>query len=199
MALTRKFLAALGIEQDKIDEIIDNHTETVNALKEERNQYKEDAEKLPGIQKELDDLKKAAEKNGENPYKAQYDDLKKEFDEYKAGVTEKELKAKKTEAYRELLKDIKVSDKRIDAILKVSDVGAVELDDEGNLKGADDLKKTLKTEWADFIVSEEQKGAETKTPPQGDGGGRIPSRAKQLAEQYTKNLYGTGDAKEGAK
>lgn len=33
MALTRKFLAAMGIEADKIDSIIDAHTETVDALK----------------------------------------------------------------------------------------------------------------------------------------------------------------------
>ena len=31
MALTRKFLAALGIEADKIDEIINAHSETVDA------------------------------------------------------------------------------------------------------------------------------------------------------------------------
>ncbi len=35
MALTRKFLAALGIEDDKVDEIIQAHTETVNGLKDE--------------------------------------------------------------------------------------------------------------------------------------------------------------------
>ena len=32
MALTRKFLTAMGIEDDKIDEIITAHSETVNAL-----------------------------------------------------------------------------------------------------------------------------------------------------------------------
>ena len=60
MALTRKFLSALGIEAEKIDEIIDAHTDTVNALKEERDKYKASHEALQGVQKELDDLKKAA-------------------------------------------------------------------------------------------------------------------------------------------
>ena len=59
MALTRKFLSALGIEADKVDEIINAHAETVNALKEERDNYKADAEKLPAVQKELDELKKS--------------------------------------------------------------------------------------------------------------------------------------------
>ena len=37
MALTRKFLSALGIEEAKIDEIISAHVDTVNVLKEQRD------------------------------------------------------------------------------------------------------------------------------------------------------------------
>lgn len=33
MALTRKMLKAMGIEDEKIDQIIDEHAESVNALK----------------------------------------------------------------------------------------------------------------------------------------------------------------------
>ena len=51
MALTRKFLSALGIEADKIDEIINAHSETVDALKEERDNFKSNAEKYADIQK----------------------------------------------------------------------------------------------------------------------------------------------------
>ena len=36
MALTRKSLAALGIEADKVEEIINAHVETVNGLKDEK-------------------------------------------------------------------------------------------------------------------------------------------------------------------
>lgn len=196
MALTRKFLTALGIEADKIDEIIENHTATVDALKNERDQYKLDAEKLPGIQKELDELEEAAEKNKNNPYKAQYEDLKAEYDSYKADVEAKDVKAKKTEAYRKLLKDAKVSEKRIDSILRVSDIDKLELDNDGALKDIDNLKKSVETEWADFIVTEGSKGADTPTPPAGDGNnGRTPSRAAQIAAQYAKNLYGVETGK----
>ena len=44
MALTRKFLSAMGIEQDKVDEIINAHVEVTDALKEERDRYKADAD-----------------------------------------------------------------------------------------------------------------------------------------------------------
>ena len=49
MALTRKFLLALGIEDSKIESIIDAHSETVDALKKERDDYKAQAEKLPEV------------------------------------------------------------------------------------------------------------------------------------------------------
>ena len=46
MAFTRKMLKALGIEEDKIDQIMDAHVEVVDALKADRDTYKADAEKL---------------------------------------------------------------------------------------------------------------------------------------------------------
>ena len=87
MALTRKFLAALGIEESKIESIIDAHTETVDALKKERDDYKAEADKLPKVQEDLKKAQAAAKDSGE------YDKLKKEFDDYKAEVAGKELLA----------------------------------------------------------------------------------------------------------
>lgn len=191
MALTRKFLTALGIEADKVDEIITAHTEVTDALKEERDKYKADAEQFPIVQQELNELKEAAEKNKDNPYKAQYEDLKKEYEDYKTGIEAKEKKAKVQTAYRELLKKAGVNEKRLDAILKVSALDDVEIDDKGELKDADKLSESIKTEWADFIVTKDEKGANTSTPPKNDnGGGNNPSRAAQVAQRHYENLYG---------
>ena len=71
-------MSALGIEADKIDEIISAHTETVDGLKEQLKQAKEAADKLPKVQEQLDSLKDAAKNSGD------YAKLKKEFDDYKA-------------------------------------------------------------------------------------------------------------------
>lgn len=193
-------LKAMGIEEEKIEQIIEEHAETVNALKQQRDQYKVDAEKLPGVQKELDDLKEAAEKDGENPYKAKYEDLQQQFDDYKADVTAKETKAKKTAAYRKLLKDAKVSEKRLDSILKLSPVDDVELDDNGEIKDAADVKKKIEEEWSDFIVTEETHGADSNNPPGGSGGrqgagGGSKSRAAMIQQQYQNSLYGSKEDK----
>ena len=178
MALTRKFLSALGIEQDKIDEIITAHTETVDALKHERDTYKENAEKLPGVQAELDGLKaKAAKDDGKDPWKVKYDALKEEFTEYKAEQGKKETAAKKSAAYRELLKECGVREKRIDAVLKVTDLDSVEFDEDGKIKDAAKLKKAIAEEWEDFIDKTAQQGANTATPPSGKSSGTVMTRA----------------------
>lgn len=168
MALSRKFLTALGIEAEKIDEIINAHTETVDGLKATIAEYKADAEKLPGVQKELNDLKEA---NGKDPYKVKYDAIKEDFENYKKDIAAKETKATKSNAYRALLKEAGVSEKRIDAVLKVSDVDSIELDEKGAIKDSASLKKSIVDEWADFIEKSDVKGANVANPPTGNGGG----------------------------
>lgn len=166
MALTRKMLKAMGIEDEKVEQIIEAHTETVTALKDERDAFKADAEKLPAVQKELDELK-ATDK--EDTYKVKYDALKEEFDSFKKEQSEKELRAKKEQAYKVLLQEAGVSEKRVDAVLKVSDIDSLEFNEDGSIKDADNLKKGIETEWEDFIVRKETQGTQTPTPPQGSG------------------------------
>lgn len=171
MALTRKMLKAMGIEDEKIDEIVDAHAETVDALKKERNKYKEEADKLTDVQKKYEDLKKVVDSQEEDPYKAKYDKEHKAFEEYKAGVESERTKANKTNAYRELLKKAGVSDKRIDSVLKVTAIDEIELDDEGKIKDADKVVENIKSEWSEFIVTESQRGANTENPPKKDTSG----------------------------
>ena len=196
MALTRKFLTALGIEGDKVDEIINAHLETVNGLKEQAEQFKADAEKLPAVQKELDELKGA---DGKNPFEVKYNALKEDFDNFKKDVSAKETRAKKEAAYRALLKDAGVSDKRIDAVLKVSDLDSVVLDNDGKVKDADALKKSIKEEWADFIPTNGAQGAATPNPPANNGGTGMTKdqimairddRERQLAIAQNHELFG---------
>lgn len=164
MSLTRKMLKAMGIEDEKIDQIIEAHGETVDALKEQRDEYKQSAEKLAGVQKELDKAKEDLEAAGKDAYKVKYEALKEEFDAYKHDQTAKETRAAKETAYRELLKSAGIAEKRIDSVMKVSDIDGVELVD-GKIKNADELTESVKTEWADFIPTTTTTGAMTSTPP----------------------------------
>lgn len=157
MALTRKMLKAMGIEEEKIDQIIDAHTETVDGLKA----YKADAEKLADVEKELETLKA----KGDDGLQAKYDKLKVDFDNYKAEVENaKKLEAKK-EAYKELIKDAGLSEKGLEKALKYADWDKLELDEDGKIKDAKDQLKGLKEEWAEYVIKDSEQGASVTTPP----------------------------------
>ena len=176
MALTRKFLKALGIEDEKIDQIIEEHTTITDRMNGEISKYKADADKLPDVQKELDDLKAA----GDGGYKEKYEKEHKAFEDFKNEQSAKESKAAKEKAYRELLISAGVSEKRVDSVLKVSDLSKIELED-GKVKGADELTKTIKTEWADFIVNTQTKGADVHNPPANNTSGSGKTKAEIMA------------------
>lgn len=185
MALTRRALKAMGIEDEKIDEIINMHTETVDGLKADVAKYKADAETLPGIQKQLEKAQADLEAGKKDSYKVKYEALKEEFEGYKSEQTKKEARSAKEKAYRELLKQAGVSEKRLDAVLRVSDVDSVELDEKGTIKDADKLTESIKSEWADFIGTTSIQGAQTATPPAStDGNGMT------KADIYKKDDHG---------
>ena len=170
MALSRKFLAALGIDEDKVDEIIKAHSETVEGLKEERDSYKDKAEKYDKVQTDLDAAnKKIEDLSKEDAWKVKYDALKEDYDEYKKGVETEKTKTSKVAAYKKLLKEIGIADKRIDAVTRVADLDKIKLDKEGNIDGVEDLKKSLAEEWSDFITKDGKEGAGVENPPAGTG------------------------------
>ena len=165
MALTRKFLEALGIEQAKIDEIISAHTEVTNALKADRDNYKEKAEKYDETKTELDKAKSELDKVNKDEYKTKYESLESEFNKYKTDIAEKEVKVKKEEAYKKMLKEIGVNEKSIDAIVKVKDLSSLKLDDKGNIVDVDTLKESEKKDWEGFIIKSEEERQDPNTPP----------------------------------
>uniref|UniRef100_A0AAU8B7Z9 Minor structural protein n=1 Tax=Dulem virus 33 TaxID=3145751 RepID=A0AAU8B7Z9_9CAUD len=170
MALTRKSLKAMGLTDEQVDSIIEMHTETVDGLKADVERYKADAKALPGVQKQLEQAQADLEAGKKDSYKVKYEAIKEEFEGYKNEQTKKESRAAKEKAYRELLKAAGISEKRIDAVLRVSDVDSVELDDKGAIKGAEELTKSVKSEWSDFVVTTATKGADTPKPPANTGG-----------------------------
>lgn len=167
MGFSRKMLKAMGIEEEKIEQIIDAHSETVDALKADRDAYKEDAAKLAAVQKELDELKA----KGDDGYKAKYEAEKAAHDALKADIAAKETKKAKTDAYRELLKGANIDEKRIATILRAEapTIDKIELDADGKIKNAEQYTQSIKSDWADFIVTQSAKGTNTATPPANGG------------------------------
>jgi hypothetical protein len=175
----------MGIEEEKIDEIITMHTETVDGLKADVAKYKADAEALPEVQRQLEKAQNDLEAGKKDSWKVKYEAIKEEFEGYKSEQTKREARAAKEKAYRELLKQAGVNDKRLDAVLRVSDVDGVELDEKGAIKDADKLTESIKSEWSDFIQTTTTQGANTATPPANGG-----SSAMTKADIYKKDDHG---------
>lgn len=153
MALTRKFLKAMGLTDEQVESVIEAHTETVNGLTADRDKYKADAEKLPEVQKQLDDLKK----EGGDGYKKKYEDLV-------AENTARENRSAKETALRALLKTLNMSDKHIDKVVKYTDLDKLEMDGE-KLKDEASRLEAIKKEWEEFVPNTKTDGAKTETPP----------------------------------
>lgn len=165
MALTRKMLKAMGIEDEKIDQIIEEHTESTDALKQQRDEYKAKAEAKATASTEP----KPKDPEPGDEYKAKYDAEKKAFEDYKANIAAEKAEADKRAKYRELIVKAGVDSKRVDSVLKVSDLSEIKVKD-GAIEGADDLVKSIKEDWADFIPTTQKVGANAPNPPKDDGG-----------------------------
>lgn len=167
MALTRKMLKAMGIEDEKIDQIIEEHTESTDALKQQRDEYKAKAEAKATASTEP----KPKDPEPGDGYKAKYDAEKKAFEDYKANIAAEKAEADKRAKYRELIVKAGVDSKRVDSVLKVSDLSEIKVKD-GAIEGADDLVESIKEDWADFIPTTQKVGANAPNPPKNDGGAK---------------------------
>lgn len=180
MALTRKMLKAMGIEDEKIEQIIEEHTESTDALKQQRDEYKAKAEAKATTS--TDPKPKDPEPSDE--YKAKYDAEKKAFEDYKAGIEAEKAEAEKRAKYRELIEKAGVDAKRIDAVLKISDLSGVTVKD-GAIEGADKLVEGIKADFKEFIPVITTEGANVAKPPAGDGGTAAPKTLRDaLRERY---------------
>lgn len=197
MAFTRKFLTALGIEADKVDEIITAHIEVVDGLKGEIAKHEETAKKAEDLEKQLNaanEKLKAADNDG---YKEKYNAEHAELEKLKADIAGKETLANKEKAYKNMLKEMGVPEKWYTRVLKSTDLNDIELNEDGSIKGKDTLSESIKGEWGDIIPTVTVTGAQTSNPPansSADGGKKI-SRAAQIAAQYHNDRY--GETKEG--
>lgn len=185
MALTRKMLKAMGIEEEKIDQIIEAHGETVDALKTERDGFKADAEKVPGIQKELDDLKA----KGDGGFQKKYTDEHAAFEAYKAEQAKKETAAAKEKVGRAYFEGKKITGKNLELAMRAAraELDAAELDGD-KFKDTKALDALVAGDLSGLVVNTKSKGADTADPPGNNGGDEAPTTlAGALRERYRKD------------
>lgn len=191
MAFTRNWLKSLGLTEEQVSAVIEEHTtvtdsfkETLNKAKEEAETAKKEAAKIPELQNELNDLK------GGEDYKAKYEKEHQDFEAFKADLTKKEEAEKVKTAYSKLLADEQIKADRIDFVVKHSDLSTVKLDKDGNLEDAEALKKTINDDWGIFKAKVTERKQNVPNPPEKGTAGTGISRAKELAQKYQAERYG---------
>lgn len=199
MAFTRNFLKTMNLTDEQISAIMEEHVSVTDALKKQRDdfkadadKYKADAEKLPDVQKQLDDLK------GGEDYKSLYEKERGDFEAYKQKIAHEAEAEKVKAAYRKLLTDEKISEKRLDAVIRATDFSGMKLDKDGKLVDVDTLKKKIGEDWGDFKVTVRERGAHVDNPPAPDNNNGANPRAAELARQFQERRYGVAPAKDGA-
>ena len=83
-----------------------------------------------------------------------------------------------------MLRDVKVDEKYVDDILRISDMDNVRLNSEGKIENYAELAEAAKTKHSKFIFSEIETGAQTPNPPANNGG------KMTRAEIYAKDKKG---------
>lgn len=165
MALTRAFLKSMTLTDEQISAIIEEHSATVTGLKGEISKYKEDAEKVPDLQKKLKDYEK-------EDWKGKYEKEHADFEGYKAEQDKKASYTAKEAAYKKMLEESGVSSKVINLALKASKdaIDSLKIGADGKLEGVEDVKKGIKETYADYITTETTQGANVSNPPGGQPG-----------------------------
>ena len=100
--------------------VVDPLKDDLDGAKRDVTKYKAEAEKLPGVQKELDDFKK-------EDWKTKYENEKSAHDAYKTQVARDAETARVKAAYKKLLTEEKISEKTLDSILNATDYSGMKL------------------------------------------------------------------------
>lgn len=181
MALTRKLLKGMGLTDEQVDTIIEAHTDTVDGLKDQIATYKADAEKLPGVQKELDDLKK--DSSG-NDYKAKYEKEHKDFQDYKDGITAKETAAAKEKAARAYFESKGIPADSMGLVIRgaKAEISGLELDGE-KIKDSKALDALLNGDYKGLVGKTTKIGTDTQNPPETTGGKMTRDQIMAIADR----------------
>ena len=163
MALTRKFLKALGVSEEAIEEIITAHTDVTDDLKTQLKAAQDAQKQLEAVTAERDELQKKLNDPAQADRVAE---LEKQVAEYQS----RETTTQKRTALTALLEKIGIDKRGFARVLAATDLDGVEMDGE-NIKDADKLAESLKTEWSDLITEPGATGKPPQTPPQNPGNG----------------------------
>lgn len=144
--------------------ILAEHQKVLTEIRDERDDYKQKAEKAADLQKQLEGLQ------GGEDWQKKFEDERRAFEDFRKQTEQDAEAAKVKAAYRKLLADEGIGEKWLDRIMKGQDFSNIKLDKDGNLADSDKLKDAIEKEWGDVKTKVTTKGAEVENPPRTGNG-----------------------------
>ena len=186
MSITRKMLKGMGLSEEQQDTILEAHGEQADRLRAELKQAQEEAGRAGQLEQRVNELESQLEAAKKDGWKDKHDALKKEFEDYKKGVTAKEAKAAKEAAARVYYESKGITGKSLDIAMRGSgaEIAALELGEDGKIKDAAALEALVKGDFSGLVSTTTTTGANTANPPAVSGG------KKSMDEIYKKDDKG---------
>lgn len=178
MAFTRKYLAGLGLDADKIEAIMDAHVEVVDGLKARIAENNDSADELAKVKDELaqakNDLKTAQDKieaAEKDDYKAKYESEKAAHQKLQSDIAAEKTAAKQETTLKAAAKKAKYSADAIALILdsKKDYAGRVEFDENGNATNIDAVLADIAADRPELAPKAKETHHNPATPPEGSG------------------------------
>lgn len=178
MSFKRSDLVALGIEPEKIQTLIDWHSETVKGLQAKIEEYKDNADKLTEVQGELDKVRndlatanKSIEKAAKDDYKGKFEAVTAELEMLKNEAVAKETTAAKSSALKDELKKANYTDNAINLIIRNGFANDVELGEDGNATNLETVIKAIQADrdFSGFTPKVTENNLKLETPPANTG------------------------------
>lgn len=158
--MKREFLRGLGVDEEHIPKILDEHHDSLKEYKESANkvsdleeQLKTANDELANRDKQIEDLKSSTEGN---------EDLQKQLEEYKANNEQYESKLKQVQLDSAIKLAVAKDANDPSDVLAFIDKDGLEVSDDGSIKGLDDKLSALK-ENKPYLFQAQQKTGRTPT------------------------------------
>ena len=153
MSVSRSFLKSLGLNDDQVSAVIDAHSETVTGLQSKytdlETRYraaKENADRLPTIQKELDDLKKS-------DFKSMYESEQRAHNALKETVSREKARTAKEKAVRAYYEGKNIRGSNLAIALRGTDLDQLQLDESGSLADTAALDALVEGDFSPLVAS----------------------------------------------
>ena len=168
---------------DLENRLIALHLGVVDPLKDQLQTYKTDAEKLPAVQKELDDLKAA----NDGGYKEKYEAEVKAHKEYKQKVEAEKITARDDADVLSLCKEAGIGrESALRMISKEIDRSKIKRGDDGQIANREELVNSIKAEYAEYVGASQNSGTPTVTPPTGAVGSMTREQILNIKDAHVR-------------